>query len=141
MISFENEIGKLGVSDDILATIAGMAAVECPGVAGMANRRLQDELADFLGRENPGRGVEVIHKEDRLILRLFVIIYYGTRIREAARLITEKVTQSIQEWVGVHVDRVEIQVDGVRFPDDLRAKQGKRTAKRPFPPPKVRFES
>ena len=140
MISYDNEMGKLGISDDILATIAGMAAVECQGVAGMANRRLQDELADILGKENPGRGVEVIHKQEQLILRLFVIIHYGSRIREVARQITEKVSQSIQELAGVHVDRVEIQVDGVRFPDDLRSKNGKRTIKRLFAPPKARFE-
>lgn len=109
------ENGKIDVADQVIAVIAGSAALDCFGLVGMASRKgLKDGIAELLGRENLSRGVEVRREEELLQLDLYVVVSYGTRISEVAHNIQSKVKYVMEEVVGLKVDRVNIYVQGVR---------------------------
>ncbi|MDP2857895.1 MAG: Asp23/Gls24 family envelope stress response protein [Bacillota bacterium] len=110
-----NEIGRLSLSDDVIATIAGVAATECYGVVGMASRRVVDGLAELLGRENLSKGVEVVVEGDKAAITLNVIVGYGTRISEVARNIVDKVKYTVESTTGLKVAKVKVNVQGVRL--------------------------
>ena len=55
----QNELGKITFSDLAIASLAGMTAVECYGVVGMASTKATDGLNELLKRENLARGVKV----------------------------------------------------------------------------------
>jgi uncharacterized alkaline shock family protein YloU len=109
-----SELGKIAIADDIIATIAGIAAVECYGVVGMASRRIKDGIVELLGRENLSRGVEVHRSGAAIVVNLSVIVGYGTRITEVAKNIREKVVYAIESMSGLRVQAVNVLVQGIR---------------------------
>lgn len=110
-----SENGKIDVADQVVAVIAGSAALDCYGLVGMASRKgLKDGIAELLGRENLSRGVEVRHEGELVHLDLYVIVSYGTKISEVAHNIQSKVKYVLEEVVGLRVDYVNINVQGVR---------------------------
>lgn len=108
------EFGRLSLSDDVIATLAGLATTECPGVVGMASGRIQDGIAELLGRENLSRGVRVHTDGDDVEIDLYVVVGYGTRIADIARTVTDRVRQAVEPATGLRVRAVRINVQGVR---------------------------
>jgi len=110
-----SENGKIDVADQVIAVVAGSAALDCYGLVGMASRKgLKDGIAELLGRENLSRGVEVRHEGELVHLDLYVIVSYGTKISEVAHNIQSKVKYVLEEVVGLKVDQVNVNVQGVR---------------------------
>ncbi|BBI34520.1 Asp23/Gls24 family envelope stress response protein [Cohnella abietis] len=110
-----SENGKIDVADQVIAVIAGSAALDCYGLVGMASRKgFKDGIAELLGRENLSRGVEVRHEGELVHLDLYVIVSYGTKISEVAHNIQSKVKYVLEEVVGLKVDIVNVNVQGVR---------------------------
>lgn len=111
----ETPEGRIVVSSEVIATIAGLAATECFGVVGMAARGIQDGIAGILGRDNLTRGVGVQVEQGRVIISLGVIVGYGARISEVAHNIIEQVRYAVEEATGLRVSRVNVDVQGVRL--------------------------
>jgi uncharacterized alkaline shock family protein YloU len=111
----ETPLGSITVVEEVIATITGIAAMDCYGLVGMASRRqVKDSITELLGRENPGRGVEVRIQEDQMEVDLYIIVSYGTNIYEVAQNVREKVQYVLSEAVGADASRVNIYVQGVR---------------------------
>lgn len=109
------EGGKVYVSDEVIARLAGSAALDCYGLVGMASRKqVKDGIAELLGQENLGRGVEIRRENEVLHIDLYIIVSYGTRITEVAHNIQIKVKYVLNEIVGLQADIVNIYVQGVR---------------------------
>lgn len=108
------EYGRISLSAEVIATLAGVAATECYGIVGMASTRLQDGIAELLGRENLARGVEVHLDEDEVEIHLYIVVGYGTRISEIARNVTDKVRYVVESATGLKVRAVRIHVQGVK---------------------------
>ncbi|OGX68340.1 MAG: hypothetical protein A2189_01290 [Paenibacillus sp. RIFOXYA1_FULL_44_5] len=114
-IELQNEIGKILISDEVISVLAGSAALDCYGLLGMATRKqLKDGIAELLGRENLSRGVEVRRDGDSIQIDLYIIVSYGTKISEVAHNVQTKVKYVLNEVVGLHVEMVNIFVQGVR---------------------------
>lgn len=111
----ESEIGKVTLSEEVVATIAGVAATECYGVLGLSTHKVADGLAELLGRENLARGVEVHVEHDRVTVALGIVIAYGVHIPEVARNVMEKVKYSVESSTGLKVERVRVHVQGIRM--------------------------
>lgn len=110
----ENEKGKIEISKEVIAVLAGNAAVECYGLVGMVPRKMSDGLTELLGRENLGKGVEVQLFEDELIIDLYITVQYGTKINEVASNVIEKVHFNLKNILGFSPDKVNVIVHGVR---------------------------
>jgi uncharacterized alkaline shock family protein YloU len=107
-------LGKVEVSPGAIATIAGRAVTQCYGVVGMASRRLKDGFAEILQQENLSRGVEVRFVDDQIIVDLYVVIEYGTRISEVAKNIMSNVKFAVEKSLGLPVAQVNVNVQGLR---------------------------
>lgn len=114
----KNDLGKIVVSEEVVATMAGMAATECYGVVGMASRRVTDGLAELLGRENLSKGVEVTIDGNRAAITLHIIVGYGVRISEVAKNVRERVKYTVESFTGLKVTSIKINVQGVRVGRD-----------------------
>lgn len=108
------DLGRISVSEDVIATMAGVAATECYGIVGMAGTRLKDGIAELLGRENLSKGVSVVVSGDRVEISLYIVVGYGTRISEIARNVTDKVRYVVESATGLTVAGVHIHVQGVK---------------------------
>ncbi len=107
-------LGKLVLSEEAISTIAGAAAIECYGVVGMAGRKMTDGISEILGKENLSRGVSVSVDGDAVYIDLAVILGYGIRINEVARMIADKVRYTVEKATGLKVAKVTVNVQGIR---------------------------
>jgi uncharacterized alkaline shock family protein YloU len=109
------EQGKLAISENVIARIAGAAAMEVFGLVGMSSRQqLKDGFAELLGRENLTKGIEVRIEENEVEVDLHIIVSYGTKISEVAQNVQHRVKYTLEEIAGITVNRVNIFVQGVR---------------------------
>ena len=110
-----NSLGKINISEEVIATIAGATAVECYGLVGMASRKITDGFVDLLGRENLARGVVVSIKDNEVIIDLYIIVGYGVKISEVAASVMERVRYTTEKLTGLYVSQVNVNVQGVRI--------------------------
>lgn len=114
-IELKTNFGQIDISNEVIATIAGGAAVDCYGIVGMASKhQLKDGLTEILRRENFTRGVIVRQDNDEVHIDMYIIVSYGTKISEIAHNVQSKVKYTLDKTVGLAVDSVNIYVQGVR---------------------------
>jgi uncharacterized alkaline shock family protein YloU len=110
----KNDLGTISISNEVIATITGIAATECYGLVGMVSRKMKDGVAELLRRENLGKGVEITNKGDLTIVDLFIVVEYGTKITEVAHNIREKVSYILSEMLDLKSVKVNVNVQSVR---------------------------
>ena len=110
-------MGKIEVAPRAIATIAARAVGRSYGVVGMAPHTLLEGVAQVLRHEDAQKGVEVRIGNDEIMIDLFVIIEYGTRIAEVARNVQENVRYAVEQALGMPVARVNVRVQGLRTND------------------------
>jgi uncharacterized alkaline shock family protein YloU len=109
-----NELGYIEIADEVVASIAGLAAIGCAGIVGMASVRASDGLAELLKRENLARGVKVSSQGDRIVIDLHVIIEYGVSMVAVANNVIESVRYNVENMTSIEVDAVNVCIQGVR---------------------------
>ena len=106
----KGQIGEVRIADDVVASIAGLAALEVDGVASMAGNAT-DELLSRVGGTNKGAKVEVV---DRVVsVEMAVNLKYGFNIPTVSEKIQEKVKSAIETMTGLTVADVNIRIAGV----------------------------
>ncbi|WP_366921601.1 Asp23/Gls24 family envelope stress response protein [Metallumcola ferriviriculae] len=110
----QNNLGKINISNEVIASVAGLAAMECYGLVGMASRKIKDGIVELLRGEALNKGVEVINYEDGVDIDLYIVVSYGTKISEVAHNIMDKVRYTVEKSLGIPVKQVNIKVQGVR---------------------------
>jgi uncharacterized alkaline shock family protein YloU len=109
-----NKFGEIYISEDVLANIAGLATIECYGLVGMASKNAKDGLVELLRRDNINKGVKIITEGEDIIVDLFVIVKFGTKISTVADNIISKVKYTLENITGLKVKRVNLNIQGVR---------------------------
>jgi uncharacterized alkaline shock family protein YloU len=114
-IELKTKYGQIDISNEVIATVAGGAAIDCYGIVGMASKnQIKDGLTEILRKENFSRGVIVRQEDDSINIDMHIIVSYGTKISEVAHNVQTKVKYTLDQTVGLAVDSVNIFVQGVR---------------------------
>jgi len=114
-------LGKVKIHNEVVGIIAGVAAMEIKGVAGMS-RGLVSGLAELLGKKDLDKGVKVQIKGKEAILVLNIIIQYGAKIPEVSYQIQENVKKTVEKMTGLTVIEVSVHIQGIEM-----SKQNKET--------------
>jgi len=107
-------LGKVEISPKAIASIAGEAVLICYGVVGMSAATLRDGIAEILQVDSYNRGIEVEVVDGDIIINLYVVIEYGTRISEVAHSVMESVKFAVESALGMAVGQVNVHVQGLR---------------------------
>ncbi|RKD27877.1 Uncharacterized conserved protein YloU, alkaline shock protein (Asp23) family [Caminicella sporogenes DSM 14501] len=107
--------GQVKISDEVVGTIAGLAAAEVEGIYSMSGG-LAGNISDLLGRKSLSKGVKVEVGEEEAAIDLYVIVDYGVKIPDVAWKVQEKVKNAIETMTGLRVVEVNIHVQGVNVP-------------------------
>lgn len=107
--------GKVTFADEVVATIAGLAALEVEGVASMSAG-----IVEKFGKKNHSRGVRVEVGEKEAAVDLYMIVNYGVQIPEVAWNVQENVKKSIETMTGLSVVEVNIYIQGIEFHKDTK---------------------
>ena len=109
-----NEFGNIRIDENVVATLAGVAAMECYGLVGMASSSAAGGLVELLRGDNLTKGVKVTSEENRVKIELFIMVQFGISISVVSSNIIEKVKYSVENITGLEVAGVNINVQGVR---------------------------
>ncbi len=107
-----SSIGEVMIADDVIATIAGLAATEVEGVSAMQGN-VTNELVGKLGMKNLTKGVRVKVTETGVTVELSIQMRYGYSIPKTCKTIQEKVKSAIENMVGLPVEVVNVHIVGV----------------------------
>ena len=108
----EEEIGQVQIADEVVAIIAGLAAMEVDGVSSMAGTSTRD-LISKLGKKNLSKGVKVDVLDGVGTVSLSLNLRFGKNIMEVSSRVQEKVKAAIENMTGLSVADVNIKVAGV----------------------------
>ena len=97
-------------NNEVVAIIAGLAANEVEGIAGMCTVSGSISVKVEVGTEE-------------VAVDLYVIVEYGIPIQRAAADAQENVRKAIESMTGLHVVRVDVHVQSVSFEQDKKALQ------------------
>ncbi|MBE5782362.1 MAG: Asp23/Gls24 family envelope stress response protein [Clostridiales bacterium] len=113
--------GTITYANEVIATIAGVAANEIEGIAGMC---ISGGFGEILSRNrNITRGVKVEVGSQEAAVDLYIIVEYGQPIQKVATEVQENVRKALESLTGLHVVRVDVHVQGVSFEKERKANQ------------------
>lgn len=112
----ETSIEGLKISNDAVATYAGIAISEVQGVYGMSGG-----FAGFTeairGKKNFSKGIKVEVTEKSAKIDVSIVVEYGARIPDVAFEIQNIVKKSVESMTGLKVSEVNVHVNGVHMPN------------------------
>lgn len=114
----KGEYGSVKISDDVVAIIAGVAATEIPGVAGMSGG-ITGGITEMLGMKNLSKGVKVELGNEEAAVDIYIIVEYGSNITEIGRKVQENVKSSIETMTDLNVVEVNVYIQGVNIQKDI----------------------
>ena len=112
-IALQSDSNEIKIADDVVATIAGIAVSEVPGVADMAGGFAGGITEVLSGKKNLAKGIKVEVGEKNTKIDVNIIVEYGVRIPDVAFEIQTKVKKSVENMTGLKVVEVNVHVQGV----------------------------
>lgn len=109
----KNEYGDIRISPIAIAHVAKEAALQSYGVVGLVPRNFMDRLTAQL-KASHLEGVRVRVKDGRIIVDLYVIVQYGTRISEVAQGVMSQVKYALEQQLGIPVAEINVHVQSLR---------------------------
>ena len=107
-------LGRIEVSPTAIGSLASQAVLECYGVVGMASKDLASGIVEILQPASHRRGVDVQLDDDELMIDLYVVMEYGTRIVVVARNIQSAVKYAVEKALSAPVATVNVHVQDLR---------------------------
>ena len=110
----ENEYGVISIDSEVIARIAGYAAIECYGIVGMAAKNVKEGIFQLLKTESLTKGIKLTINENKISIDFHIIVEYGTNISVIANNVISTVKYTLEETAGLEVEQINVFVEGVR---------------------------
>ena len=111
------EYGSVKIANEVVAVIAGLAATEIDGVAGMSGG-ITGDLTEMLGMKNLSKGVKVEVGEKETAVDIFVVMEYESKISDVANKVQKNVKDTVETMTGLDVVEVNVHVQGINIPEE-----------------------
>jgi uncharacterized alkaline shock family protein YloU len=113
-ISRPDEMGKINISEEVLAMIAAAAALEVEGVSALGAGAGGD-MATVATRKGLSKTVHLSVNEDKVDVDISLLVSYGSAVPEVARAVQDAVMGAVENTSGLQVSSVNVSVTGVTF--------------------------
>jgi uncharacterized alkaline shock family protein YloU len=114
MSDVTNPLGYVYISHRAIATIACQSALESYGVVGLAAKNFAEGITQVLVKD-PTWGVDIRFDGKTIVIEVFIIIEYGTRIKSVASSVADSVRFQVEKAIGLPVSQVNVHVRGLRI--------------------------
>ena len=116
----EMENGSIQISEDVVASVTGMAVLEVEGVCGLSSS-IGTDIAEMLGMKTLSKGVRLSTTETgALRIDCDVVSKFGQNIFELAKNVQENVKSSVESVTGLRVAEGNVTVCGIALPKDSK---------------------
>lgn len=106
--------GKVEIAPEVIEVIAGIAASEVDGVAGMRGN-FATGVVERLGKKNHGKGVKVDISETGIKIEVYCMMKYGVSIPSVAQKIQDNIRQTLLNMTALEPEEVNIHIVGIQF--------------------------
>ena len=113
-ISHPDELGEINISEDVLATIAGAAALDTEGVSALG-AGIGGDLSNPASRKNLAKAVHLTVSEDTVVVDILILVAYGYAVADVAKAVQDAVATAVENTSGLRVSAVNVTVAGISF--------------------------
>lgn len=113
-VDTKNYYGRITISDNSIAVVAGYAALDCYGVVDLVSNSFKDSFAELFKKQRYSRGVKISSVDSRIFIDIYCIFKYGVSVSAVAESLKSAVKYSVENFTGMIVDTVNVHVVGVR---------------------------
>lgn len=110
----DSEIGSITFANEVVATIASLAASEINGVANMSGS-VADEFVEFLGRKSNTKGIRVEVGAKEASVECYIVVKYGFKLQQVALDVQSNIKSAIETMLGLSVPQVNVSVVGIEY--------------------------
>ena len=116
----EMDNGSIQISEDVVASVTGMAVLEVEGVCGLSSS-IGTDIAEMLGMKTLSKGIRLSATETgALRIDCDIVSKFGQNIFELAKNVQENVKSSVESVTGLSVAEVNVTVCGIALPKDSK---------------------
>ncbi|MFN2145919.1 MAG: Asp23/Gls24 family envelope stress response protein [Anaerolineales bacterium] len=112
-----NPYGSIHVSARAVAAIAYQAAIKSYGVVGLASKNLVNGFTNKIVKD-PTHGIEVNYEDQMVNIDIYIVVQYGTRIKSVASSVANTVRFSVEKYLGLPINDVNVHVQGLRINEE-----------------------
>ena len=113
--------GSVLVADEVVAIIAGTAAMEVEGVVAPSGL-FGGDIAEMLGKKNLSKGIKVTVNENTAVIEVNIQVRFGYKIKEVSEEVQRKIKTAVETMVGLMTPEVNVNVSGIFFDKDNKNK-------------------
>jgi len=111
MSEYNEGLGRVHISHDVIASIVAIAASEVEGVHSLST----GARAVTRGNRNIAKGVKIAIEDGSVTCHLFILVKRDYPILDVSRAVQENVKSHIESMTGLSVAAVNVRVAGVVF--------------------------
>jgi len=109
-VNTTNGYGRISITEEAIAQIAGHSALECYGIIDLLSNRFSDSVVGIFKKNQKGKGVRVLCNGDRIFIDLYVVMKYGLSIEAVAEALKKTVKYDVEKFTGMIVDTVNVNI-------------------------------
>lgn len=114
----ENKMkSNIKIADEVISSIAALAAMDVEGVSAMAGNAT-NELVAKLGGRTLGKGVKAVVDNDEVKFSLAIIVDYGCNIPDVCKKVQEKVRTTVENMTGFRVSEINVTIANINVPEN-----------------------
>ena len=111
-----NDISNIQISNDVISTIASVAASEVDGVSALSTL-LSSNIKDLLSKKNTSKGIVVeVSDNGDVAVTVNMIVKYNYKIQDVALNFQNQIIRAISDMTNYNVSYVNVNVVGVTIP-------------------------
>ena len=111
--NYMDGIGNVRISEEVVATIASVAALEVEGVSSLVPYSGGDIKKLISSKRSPGKVAKIDLTGGEITVELGVVLSYGVRMQEVISKMQSEVKYAVESMTGMKVRAVNVYVQGV----------------------------
>lgn len=120
MLEEKETNGQIQISDEVIAIIAGTAAVETEGVS-LPSSAPVSTMKGFFGKKNQSKGVKITVEEKTALIEIELTVKFGINIKNVCEEVQQKVKNAVETMTGLTVSSVNIIVSEISLEKEVPA--------------------
>lgn len=116
-VQMETELGQIRIDEEVIAQYAGINAIECFGIVGMASVNMKDGLVNLLKKDNVSKGVQIKINDNKITIDFHIIVVYGVSIATVTENLIHNAKYKVEKFTNMPVEKINVYVEGVRIVD------------------------
>jgi len=129
MLTIKTDLGEISITKETIGSIVSLNLADVKGVVG-SRRSIIKEITDMLRGdtneneiEEASRTIKIEIKDNKPVIKLYIIIKYGVRIPDIAWDIQNRVKENLMKKLGININEIDIHVQGIQFPKKTQSRR------------------